>query len=228
MKTTKIIFLSLISALFMNCNAQPQKSSFDPSVLGEEPELTIETTLGNITVKLYKETPLHRDNFLKLASTGYYDGVIFHRVIENFMIQTGDPDSKNPQPGKMYGMGGPEYRVPAEIKEGFYHKKGALAAARDGNPQKASSGSQFYVVQGEVFTPEKLAQMTAAGHHLTPEQTAIYTTVGGSPWLDGEYTIFGEVVKGLDVVDKIAAVKKGANDRPAEDIFIIKIMPAKK
>ncbi|MDR2362626.1 MAG: peptidylprolyl isomerase [Prevotellaceae bacterium] len=210
----------------MNCNAQPVKSSFDPNVLGDSPKLVIETTYGNITVKLYAETPLHRDNFLNLASTGYYDGVIFHRVIEGFMIQTGDPDSKQPVKGKMYGMGGPKERIPAEIIPGIYHKKGALAAARDNNPQKASSGSQFYIVQGNVFTPNELAQVEQRGIALTPEQKELYSTVGGSPWLDGAYTVFGEVVDGMDVIDKIAAVQKDGHDRPIEDIFILRIKPA--
>jgi peptidyl-prolyl cis-trans isomerase B (cyclophilin B) len=209
----------------MTCNAQAPKSSFDPSTLGEAPELSVETSAGTITVKLYKETPLHRDNFLKLASTGYFDGVIFHRVIAHFMIQTGDPDSKNPKAGKMYGMGGPDYTVPAEIIPGAYHKKGALAAARNDNPAKASSGSQFYIVQGEVYPPEALAQMEAQGISLTPEQKEYYATVGGAPWLDGGYTVFGEVTSGLETVDKIAAAPRDAHDRPLHDIFILKIAP---
>jgi peptidyl-prolyl cis-trans isomerase B (cyclophilin B) len=222
---TKLLILSLTTTLFMACNAQPPKSSFDPSTLGESPELIIETSAGKITVRLYKETPLHRDNFLKLASTGYFDGVIFHRVIEKFMIQTGDPDSKNPQAGKMYGMGSPGYTIPAEIVPGFYHKKGALAAARTDNPEKASSGSQFYIVQGEICPPELLEQLTAQGIAFTPEQKEAYATVGGAPWLDSGYTVFGEVTEGLEVVDKIAAVQKDANDRPLQDIFIVKIAP---
>ena len=224
---TKLLILSLMATLFMACNAQPAKSSFDPGTLGESPELIIETSAGNITVKLYKETPLHRDNFLKLASTGYFDGVIFHRVIENFMIQTGDPDSKNPQAGKMYGMGGPGYTVPAEIMPGFYHKKGALAAARTDNPEKASSGSQFYIVQGEICPPGLLEQLAAQGIAFTPEQQETYATVGGAPWLDSGYTVFGEVTDGLAIVDKIAAVQKDPNDRPLKDIFIVKISPKK-
>ncbi|MDR1680508.1 MAG: peptidylprolyl isomerase [Prevotellaceae bacterium] len=223
---TKVLILLLTATLFMNCNAQPVGSSFDPKSLGASPELVIETTSGNITVKLYAETPQHRDNFLKLASTGYYDGVIFHRVIARFMIQTGDPDSKQPEKGKMYGMGGPKERIPAEIIPGRYHKKGALAAARDNNPQKASSGSQFYMVQGNVFTLDELARYEQQrGQPLTPEQTALYTTVGGAPWLDGEYTVFGEVTEGLEIIDRIAAVAKDRNDRPLDDIFILRIMP---
>lgn len=226
---TKVLILLLFTAFFMNCNAQPAKSSFDPKTLGASPELIIETSYGNITVKLYGETPLHRDNFLRLASTGYYDGVIFHRVIESFMIQTGDPDSKQPKKGKMYGTGGPKERIPAEIVPGLYHKRGALAAARDDNPQKASSGSQFYIVQGKVFTPAELEQSARQQRlSLTPEQKQLYSSIGGWPWLDGQYTVFGEVVVGLDVIDRIAAVRKDANHRPVEDIFILRIRPAKE
>ncbi|MDR3351156.1 MAG: peptidylprolyl isomerase [Prevotellaceae bacterium] len=215
-----------MAAIFIACNAQPPKSSFDTSKLDESPELVIETSAGNITVKLYKETPLHRANFLKLASTGYFDGVIFHRVIEKFMIQTGDPDSRNPQAGKMYGTGSPGYTVPAEIIPGLYHKRGALAAARNDNPEKASSGSQFYIVQGEICPPELLEQLTAEqGIAFTPEQKETYAKVGGAPWLDGGYTVFGEVTEGMDVVDKIAAVQKGQYDRPLQDILIVKISP---
>jgi peptidyl-prolyl cis-trans isomerase B (cyclophilin B) len=222
---TKLLILSLMTTFFMACHAQPPKSSFDPDKLDASPRLVIETSAGNITVKLYKETPLHRDNFLKLASTGYFDGVIFHRVIEKFMIQTGDPDSKNPQPGKMYGMGSPGYTVPAEIVPGFYHKRGALAAARTDNPEKASSGSQFYIVQGEICPLELLEQLTAQGITFTPEQKETYAKTGGAPWLDGGYTVFGEVTEGLEVVDKIAAAQKDPHDRPLQDILILKITP---
>ncbi|MDR3132653.1 MAG: peptidylprolyl isomerase [Prevotellaceae bacterium] len=214
-----------MTAIFMACHAQPPKSSFDPNTLGETPELVIETSAGDITVKLYQETPLHRNNFLKLASTGYFDGVIFHRVIENFMIQTGDPDSKNPEAGKMYGMGGPDYTVPAEIAPGLYHKRGALAAARNDNPDKASSGSQFYIVQGDVCPPELLEQLAEQGISFTPEQKETYTQTGGAPWLDGGYTVFGEATQGMEVVDKIAALQKDRHDRPLQDVFILRIYP---
>ncbi len=210
----------------MSSYAQTSKTSFDPASLGDTPELIIETTMGNITVKLYSETPLHRNNFVKLAAEGYYDGLIFHRVIEEFMIQTGDPDSKDPQPGRMYGMGSPAERIPAEIIPGKYHKKGALAAARDGNPQKASSGSQFYIVQGQTIPAEAVPQIAQQGIKLNDEQIQLYTTLGGAPWLDGEYTVFGEVTAGLDVVDKIAAAPRDAYDRPLEDIFVLRIYPA--
>jgi len=175
------------------------KQVFDPSSLGEEPLLAIETTDGVIIVKLYKDTPKHRDNFIKLASEGFYNGVIFHRVIKDFMIQTGDPDSKNPTQGARYGMGGPGYTIPAEILPRYRHKKGTLAAARRGsnNPNKESSGSQFYIVHN----------------------------AGGTPHLDGDYTVFGEVVKGLEVVDKIALTATNSAERPVRDIFIVGIKP---
>jgi cyclophilin family peptidyl-prolyl cis-trans isomerase len=166
-------------------------------------EVIIETSLGNITVALYNETPLHRDNFIKLANDHFYDGVLFHRIIQNFMIQTGDPDSKGAAKGQRLGMGGPGYTIPAEILPQFSHKRGALAAARQGdqvNPKRESSGSQFYIVDNP----------------------------NGSHHLDGGYTIFGEVIKGLEVVDNIAAQPKDPADRPLEDIKIISMKVLKK
>lgn len=150
----------------------------------------ISTSMGDIKVVLYNETPKHRDNFLKHVSSGYYNNVTFHRVIKDFMIQTGDPNSRDNDPNND-GMGGPDYRVPAEIVPGLRHNRGTLAAARDGNPEMASSGSQFYICHA------------------------------AAPWLDGQYTIFGETIAGLDVVDKIATVKTGPNDRPLENILIL-------
>lgn len=184
--------------------------------------IKIETTKGTMTVKLYNETPLHRDNFVKLAKEGYYNGLLFHRVIKDFMIQGGDPDSKDAAPQKMLGMGGPGYTVPAEFNKNLIHKKGALAAARDNNPQKASSGSQFYIVQGKAYNDSQLDMMAAQmGLSYTPQQKNIYRTIGGTPFLDMNYTVFGEVVEGLSVIDKIANVQTGRNDRPAEDVKII-------
>jgi len=200
------LFLILSVFLFGSCNAQskPQETQkpVKTETTQEKPkqevmkEVTIETTLGNITVVLYNETPLHRDNFIKLVNEKFYDGVLFHRIIQGFMIQAGDPDSKKATKGQRLGMGGPGYTIPAEINPKFTHKRGALAAARQGdnvNPQRESSGSQFYIVDGQ----------------------------NGAPHLNGQYTIFGEVVKGLDVVDKIAAQAKDQADRPLEDIKII-------
>lgn len=188
-------------------------------------KVIFKTSMGDITIALYDNTPLHKENFLKLVKENYYDGVLFHRIIQGFMIQTGDPDSKGAPTGKMLGNGGPDYTIPAEFRAENYHKRGAVAAARQGdqvNPTKASSGSQFYIVDGKPFTKDQLNQITMAyGTSFTDEQTEIYTTVGGAPFLDMQYTVFGEVVEGMDVVDKIAAQKKDRYDRPFNDIKII-------
>jgi len=173
-------------------------------------------------VKLYNETPLHRDNFLKLAAEGFYNGLLFHRVINEFMIQGGDPDSRNAKQGQQLGNGGPGYTIPAEILPGLFHKKGVLAAARLGdnmNPRKESSGSQFYIVQGKAFTNEELDFFESrTGVKYTAAQRAAYTTLGGTPHLDGGYTVFGEVTEGLEVVDKIAKVAVDGNSRPLKDM----------
>lgn len=189
----------------------------------------ISTSYGDMKVKLYDETPQHRDNFIKLAKEGFYDGLLFHRVIQQFMIQGGDPNSKNAQPGQQLGAGGPGYTVPAEFNPNFIHKKGALSAARQGdqvNPKKASSGSQFYIVQGKPASEQELKYLSSrTGVQYTPEQAAVYATVGGTPFLDQQYTVFGEVVEGLDVIDKIAAVRTAPGDRPIEDVkFSVKVV----
>ncbi len=179
----------------------------------------IMTSYGDITIKLYDETPQHRDNFVKLVKQHFYDSLLFHRVINGFMIQGGDPTSKRAPAGKMLGDGDVGYTVPAEFNPALFHKKGVLAAARDNNPQKASSGCQFYIVQGKVCTDAELDGMEKRlGIKYTPEQRNTYKTIGGVPHLDQNYTVYGEVIKGLDVVDKIAAVKTGAADRPLEDV----------
>src|SRR6476619_7177371 len=186
------------------------------------------TTAGNIVLRLYDSTPLHRDNFLKLVKTHYYDSVLFHRVIKNFMIQGGDPNSKHAKPGEPLGEGGPGYTIPAEFRSTLFHKKGVIAAARDNNPEKASSGSQFYIVQGKIFTDAGLDSVETYrlnGRKIPADQREVYKTIGGTPHLDQNYTVFGEIVKGLDVVDKIASVatSKGEDrDRPLEDVRIIK------
>lgn len=185
--------------------------------------LIIETSLGDIEILLYDDTPLHRDNMIKLVEEGFYTNHLFHRVIQNFMIQGGDPHSVNAPKGQRLGTGGPGYRIPAEFRENRIHKKGAIAAARRGdaaNPKKESSGSQFYIVQGQVFSKEQLAVLQSSGKRdpFTPEEIEIYTTIGGTPHLDGSYTVFGEVVNGLDVVDKIAALQTDPNNRPLEDV----------
>ncbi|MBR0389223.1 MAG: peptidylprolyl isomerase [Prevotella sp.] len=233
-------------------------------------KVKIETTLGDITVRLYDETPIHRDNFVKLVKEGYYDGTLFHRVIKDFMIQGGDPDSKGAPAGKMLGVGGPDYTLEAEIKNNLYHKRGALAAARQGdevNPERRSSGSQFYIVWGQVYKENQLNQLgkqirmqkvqdafnalakarreeimqmrrerNRAGlqelqdqliaeaenkvgkQGLTDEQMQLYSTVGGTPHLDGQYTVFGEVEEGLNVVEQIQNTATGRADRPTNDI----------
>ena len=182
----------------------------------------IETDFGVMVVELYNATPQHRDNFLKLAEEGYFDGTLFHRVISEFMVQGGDPNSRDAAAGVRLGMGGPGYTVPAEMRDSLVHVKGALSAARmgdAGNPLKASSGSQFYVVQGKTWDEKTLERIEASkGFHYTPEQKQLYMTIGGTPHLDREYTVFGQVIKGLDVIDKIAAVSKDNNDRPLKDI----------
>jgi len=198
-----------------------------------EPRVQLETTYGNIVVKLYAETPLHRDNFLKLVDEGFYDGVLFHRVIADFMIQTGDPNSRDAQPEQMLGTGDVGYRLPAEIVfPQYFHKRGALAAARQGdhiNPERKSSGCQFYIVQGRIFSNEELDMMERSRSiEFTEEQRLIYSTIGGTPHLDGEYTVFGEVIEGLDIVEKISRTQTGRNDRPVEDIKIISAKRVKR
>lgn len=181
----------------------------------------IKTSMGDMKVKLYNETPLHRDNFIKLAKSGFYKDLLFHRVIKNFMIQGGDPNSRGAAPGVQLGSGGPGYTVPAEFRPELFHKKGALSAARMGdqmNPTRASSGSQFYIVQGSVYPKQDLMNFgQQRGIPFTEEQLNTYSTVGGTPHLDLQYTVFGEVVEGLDVIDKIAAVQT-QRDRPLSDV----------
>lgn len=247
--------------------------------MSKEVLLKIETSLGDIKVKLYNETPKHRDNFIKLAENGTYEGVLFHRVIKDFMVQAGDPDSKNAPKGKMLGGGDVGYTIPAEfVYPKYFHKKGALSAARQGdnvNPKKESSGCQFYIVTGKVYNDSTLLSMESQKNenrindifnalaqkhmkeiykmrkendekglsdlqdkliiqaekeganlpefHFTPEQIKAYSTLGGTPHLDGEYTVFGEVVEGLDIVDKIQQVKTDRGDRPEADVKIKKV-----
>ncbi len=190
------------------------------------PMVEMVTNMGTMKIKLYDNTPQHRDNFIKLVEQGFYDSVLFHRVIPSFMIQGGDPDSKGAAAGKMLGMGGPGYTVPAEFVDNNIHVKGALSAARTGdqmNPTKASSGSQFYIVQGQSLSDGMLDQMEGAKKFkYTPEQRALYKEKGGTPFLDRDYTVFGELVEGFDVLDKISAVARDRGDRPTQDVMIIK------
>lgn len=179
----------------------------------------IETSYGNMTAKLYNETPLHRDNFVKLVQEGFYDSLLFHRVINHFMIQGGDPLSRNAKYGQILGEGDLGYLIPAEFNPALYHKKGALAAARTGddvNPQKQSSSCQFYIVQGQPGWSEPY--LARFGNKYTAEQKETYRTLGGTPHLDMAYTVFGEIVEGLEVIDRIAAVNTDQYDRPAVDV----------
>jgi len=191
----------------------------------------METTHGNMTIKLYDDTPKHRDNFIKLAETGYYDGLLFHRVIDGFMIQGGDPNSKGAKSGARLGSGGPGYTVPAEFTPKYAHVKGALCAARQGdnvNPDKNSSGSQFYIVHGKAVTEEVLKSMERRNNMEYPDEVVEqYLKNGGTPFLDQGYTVYGMVVEGLDIIDKIAGVSKDRSDRPTEDVKILKVRVVK-
>lgn len=270
---TNILILTALVIMAESCSTKKEL----------EPKVRLETSYGDIVVKLYSETPLHRDNFMKLVDDGFYNGVLFHRVITEFMIQTGDPNSKTAKPGQALGTGDVGYTIPAEfVYPKYYHKKGALAAARQGkqvNPKKESSGCQFYIIEGEKFSDERLNMQEkdimrraesnlfqaksqekqeeikryrmernqekldalrdsilaevrkemadSASYKLTEQQRNDYKTIGGSPHLDGEYTVFGEVIEGLDIVDKISKTKTNNMDRPVEDIKIIKAVRVK-
>lgn len=228
MSTIRNLFLSLFVAIFaFGCSNKVADKNIATEPKEEETKekttmVIISTDLGEMKAVLYNETPLHKGNFIKLAKEGYFDGCLFHRVIDGFMIQGGDPDSKAAKPGQMLGQGGPGYTIPAEFKQELIHKKGALAAARMAdqvNPQKASSGSQFYIAQGKSYTENELNMLSSRmGKAFNKQQMEAYTTVGGVPFLDYEYTVFGEVVEGLEVIDKIAAVEKDRRDRPVQDI----------
>ncbi len=226
----KLLTLTLLTISLggISCSADAQnrgKGTEKGTTEEKQVMVKIETNKGTMTVKLYNETPKHRDNFIKLVKEGYYDSLLFHRVIKDFMIQGGDPDSRHAEAGKMLGNGGPDYTIPAEFDTRLYHKKGALAAARlsdQVNPSKASSGSQFYIVQGKAYTDEQMDMISRqTGLQFTAQQRNVYRTIGGTPFLDMNYTVFGEVVEGLSVIDKIAAVQTGRFDRPTEDVVIL-------
>ena len=196
-------------------------------------EVLLETTMGNIRLELYNETPLHRDNFLKLVAEGYYDGNLWHRVIGDFMIQTGDSTSRHAEPGASVGNYSPDYTLPAEIVfPKYFHKRGALAAAREVdsvNPNRESSASQFYIVVGKTFSEmaldryqERIDKATDGTVKLTDDIRDYYRKIGGTPWLDGQYTVFGEVVEGLDVAKKIDYVRTDDYNRPIDDVKIIR------
>lgn len=206
-------------------NEKGKSNTKQARIMVKPPEkclVEIQTEFGDMVVELFDGTPQHRDNFFKLADEGFYDELLFHRVIDGFMIQGGDPQSKDAQPGQPLGAGGPGYQVPAEIKSDYIHVKGALAAARQGdnvNPYRKSSGSQFYIVHGKPLNEEDLKTMERrTGWTYTDDQKAAYLKHGGTPFLDGQYTVFGRVISGLEVVDKIAAVKGDAGNRPQEDV----------
>ena len=201
-------------------------------------KIKIETPKGDIIVRLYDDTPKHRDNMLKLVEEGFYNGTLFHRVIKDFMVQGGDPDSKNAPKGKQLGAGGPDYTIEAEFTPTHFHKRGALAAARLGdevNPNKESSGSQFYIVWGKPFdgaTLDRIQQsVTAAtnGEIVIPDSLrTIYETTGGTPFLDGQYTVFGRVTEGLEIVEAIQGVATDSAGRPLEDVRIIRAEAVRK
>jgi peptidyl-prolyl cis-trans isomerase B (cyclophilin B) len=194
-------------------------------------KVKIITTKGTIIVQLSDKTPLHRNNFIKLVKQGYYNGILFHRVIKEFMIQAGDDSTKQAVPGKRYGNGGLKNKIPAEFDSSLFHKRGVLAAARDNNPEKASSGSHFYIVQGKKFTDSTLNEVEVkrmGGRKIPERYREVYKTVGGAPHLDQNYTVFGEVVRGMHVVDTIAQMERDQYDRPKEDVRIIRMKLKKK
>jgi cyclophilin family peptidyl-prolyl cis-trans isomerase len=219
----KTLTTFLLSLFFISAFAAKPKHQY----------VRISSAKGEVIIKLYNETPLHRDNFIKLAKDGFYNGTLFHRVIKDFMIQGGDGESKNAKPEATLGNGSLGYTIPAEFRDSLFHKKGVLAAAREGdnvNPLKASSSSQFYIVQGKVFTDSTLNTLeTRRLKFKIPEwQREVYKTIGGTPHLDRNYTVYGEVVKGLDMVDQIAAQPTQKGDRPVEDISMVVTVLTKK
>lgn len=225
MKKLSFLLIFLCSAMALFAQKGEKNSAKDADCQ----YVFIETDSGSMVAKLYNETPQHRDNFVKLVNEGFYNGLIFHRVIDKFMIQGGDPKSKDAKPGQMLGNGNIGYRVPAEFNPALYHKKGALAAARDNNPEKASSACQFYIVQGELWDENRMHMIEMRYRKTyTDEQKEVYATVGGTPFLDMDYTVFGQVVVGLEVIDKIAAVKCDPNNRPVEDVKMRMTMLNKK
>lgn len=212
----RMLLLSVLLAFGLIAEAQHTK-------------VRIVTTEGDIELVLYDKTPLHRDNMIKLIKEKFYDSTLFHRVIPGFMIQGGDPDSKTAAAGQRLGGGDIGYRVAAEINDEYYHHRGALAAARDNNPEKASSGCQFYIVTGKKFTDAELDHFAQrSGRTLTPEQREVYKTEGGALHLDGNYTVFGAVTKGMEVAEKIAQAPRDAADRPETDIRMTSMRIIKK
>jgi cyclophilin family peptidyl-prolyl cis-trans isomerase len=224
MRLSTFLLITLTMVATISCSTQKKTATTTTQTakkdtIPKEQKVLITTDLGNMTVKLYNATPQHRDNFIKLVKQGFYDSLMFHRVIKGFMIQGGDPESKNAAPGVMLGNGDVGYTIPAELVDTIFHKKGALCAARRDNPAKASSGCQFYIVQGQILTNDQIVQMESQrGIKLSDGQKKVYSTIGGTPFLDKNYTVYGEVTEGLDVLDKIAAVKTAPGDRPVQDV----------
>lgn len=214
----------------LNASLKNKSKSIKKEIIIHPPNqcmVEIKTTAGDMTVVLYDDTPLHRDNFLKLAEEGFYDGLLFHRVIKGFMAQTGDPQSRNAPAGKELGGGGPSYNIKAEINDTLVHIKGAIAAARlsdEVNPKKESSGSQFYIVQGKTATSEQLENYELQKNIVyRPKDRETLIQYGGAPQLDMEYTVFGRVVYGMEVIDKIASQPSDKRDRPLQDVKILSI-----
>ncbi len=210
------LFLTLFNPVFAQKKGKEVKQPVDTTI---NRIVVLSTDFGDMKIKLYDATPQHRDNFIKLVNMGFFDSLLFHRVIKNFMIQGGDPQSKNAGPDEMLGNGDVGYTIPAEFVDTIFHKRGTLCAARTDNPEKASSGCQFYIVQGQVMSEDQLNMVEKQrGMKFNEAQRKIYTTVGGTPFLDHNYTVFGEVLEGLDVIDKIAAVPTANGDRPLKDV----------
>lgn len=222
-----LIFISIIAFSQTKTSSKKTLNASTKKALEKERLVGITTPYGVIVVKLYDSTPLHRDNFVKLVQQGFYDSLLFHRVIDGFMIQGGDPTSKNAPDSVQLGSGeAPGDRIPAEFNMAYFHKRGALAAARDNNPEKASSNCQFYIVQGKPVSDSDLNMMECQIRNEKPlfrytdAQRVVYNTIGGTPFLDQNYTVFGEVIKGMEVIDKIAKLPRDSNDRPLQNAMM--------
>lgn len=202
---------------------------FACSTFAQRTKVAITTEYGRIVMELYEETPKHRDNMIQLVKARFLDSTLFHRVIPQFVIQGGDPNSKNAKPGEPLGNGETGYRVDAEINDSAFHKYGAVGMARDNNPAKASSGCQFYIVTGKKYTDEELNGFEArSGKKMPASHRQAYKTIGGTPHLDGGYTVFGEVTEGMDIVEKIASEPRNGMDRPNKDIRMLQVVLVKK
>jgi cyclophilin family peptidyl-prolyl cis-trans isomerase len=230
MKKHSVFILPLFMLVVLVSPVQAQKKKKKDYLV------TITTEAGPMRIVLFDETPLHKANFIKLTQEKFFDGLLFHRIIDNFMIQGGDPNSRNAKPKEALGNGSVGYKIPAEIKPNLFHQKGALGAARDNNPQKESSGCQFYIVEGRPMTGADLDQQLARviNENSTPRkpteaQKKVYQSQGGTPHLDGNYTVFGQVIDGLAVIDSIAARPRDARDRPVNDIAMqVSVEPMRK